>query len=159
MSFGFSIGLVILFLTIIVKIVIMPLTYKNYMSTAKTKVIKPEMNKIYKGKVIKIMDFGAFVNFLGKQDGLVHISQIAEERVANVSDYLEVGQDVKVKCLDVDNRGRIKLSIKEANAELSAQSDNAAEETPAEAASNANADLTPNATINLDASAEKEKAE
>jgi len=76
-----------------------------------------------------------------------------------VSDYLKEGQTVKVKCLDVDQRGRIKLSIKEANAELSAQSDNAAEETPAEAASNANADLTPNATINLDASAEKEKAE
>lgn len=123
-----------------------------------------EIGAIYEGVVARIVDFGAFVTFLPGKDGLVHISQIAEERVNAVSDYLKEGQTVKVKCLDVDQRGRIKLSIKEANAELSAQSDNAAEEAPAEAApveaaSNANADLTPNATINLDASAEKEKAE
>jgi polyribonucleotide nucleotidyltransferase len=74
-----------------------------------------EVGAIYEGKVVRIVDFGAFVNFLPGKDGLVHISQIAEERVNNVTDYLEEGQMVKVKCLDVDQRGRIKLSIKEAN--------------------------------------------
>ena len=124
-----------------------------------------EIGAIYEGVVARIVDFGAFVTFLPGKDGLVHISQIAEERVNAVSDYLKEGQTVKVKCLDVDQRGRIKLSIKEANAELSAQSDSTVEEASAEAApveaaaTNANADLTPNATINLDASAEKEKAE
>ena len=63
---------------------------------------------------MRIADFGAFVNFLPGKDGLVHISQIAEERVNTVRDYLKEGQRVKVKCLDVDQRGRIKLSIKEA---------------------------------------------
>jgi polyribonucleotide nucleotidyltransferase len=124
-----------------------------------------EIGAIYEGVVARIVDFGAFVTFLPGKDGLVHISQIAEERVNAVSDYLKEGQTVKVKCLDVDQRGRIKLSIKEANAELSTQSGDAAAEAPTEvapveaAATNANADLTPNATINLDASAEKEKAE
>ena len=61
----------------------------------------------------KIVDFGAFVNILPGTDGLVHISQIAEERVNQVSDYLKEGQEVQVKVLDVDNRGRIKLSMKE----------------------------------------------
>ena len=72
-----------------------------------------EIGETYEGKVVRIVDFGAFVNFLPGKDGLVHISQIAHERVAKVTDYLEEGQMVKVKCLDVDNRGRIKLSIKE----------------------------------------------
>ncbi|MGB3623960.1 MAG: polyribonucleotide nucleotidyltransferase [Ketobacter sp.] len=76
-----------------------------------------EIGKIYVGKVNKIVDFGAFVNILPGTDGLVHISQIAEERVNQVSDYLKEGQEVSVKVLDVDNRGRIKLSIKEAVAE------------------------------------------
>ena len=76
-----------------------------------------EIGAIYEGKVVRIVDFGAFVNFLPGKDGLVHISQIAEERVNAVTDYLEEGQTVKVKCLDVDQRGRIKLSIKEAKAE------------------------------------------
>ncbi len=73
-----------------------------------------EIGEIYEGKVVRIVDFGAFVNFLPGKDGLVHISQIADERVNAVSDYLEEGQMVRVKCLDVDQRGRIKLSIKEA---------------------------------------------
>jgi polyribonucleotide nucleotidyltransferase len=73
-----------------------------------------EVGAIYEGEVVRIADFGAFVNFLPGKDGLVHISQIAEERVNNVRDYLKEGQRVKVKCLDVDQRGRIKLSIKEA---------------------------------------------
>ncbi len=72
-----------------------------------------EIGATYEGKVVRIVDFGAFINFLPGKDGLVHISQIAHERVNAVSDYLEEGQMVKVKCLDVDNRGRIKLSIKE----------------------------------------------
>lgn len=72
-----------------------------------------EIGATYEGTVVRIVDFGAFVNFLPGKDGLVHISQIAHERVNSVGDYLEEGQKVKVKCLDVDNRGRIKLSIKE----------------------------------------------
>ena len=72
-----------------------------------------EVGKIYEGKVARIVDFGAFITILPGKDGLLHISQIAEERVENVGDYLEEGQDVKVVCLDVDQRGRIKLSMKE----------------------------------------------
>jgi len=80
-------------------------------------VAEAEIGAIYEGTVVRIVDFGAFINFLPGKDGLVHISQIADERVNNVSDYLKEGQVVKVKCLDVDQRGRIKLSIKEALAE------------------------------------------
>lgn len=72
-----------------------------------------EIGATYEGTVVRIVDFGAFVNFLPGKDGLVHISQIAHERVNSVGDYLKEGQKVTVKCLDVDNRGRIKLSIKE----------------------------------------------
>lgn len=82
-------------------------------------VAEAEIGAIYEGTVVRIVDFGAFVNFLPGKDGLVHISQIADERVNSVSDYLKEGQVVKVKCLDVDQRGRIKLSIKEALAEES----------------------------------------
>ena len=74
---------------------------------------KAEMNKIYNGKVIKIMEFGAFVNFLGKQDGLVHISELANKRVAKVTDILKEGDEVKVKVIGFD-RGKVKLSIKQA---------------------------------------------
>ncbi len=76
-------------------------------------VAKPEMGKIYKGKVVKIMEFGAFVNFLGKQDGLVHISQLAAKRVENVSDVVKEGDEVSVKVVGFD-RGKVKLSMKEA---------------------------------------------
>lgn len=76
-----------------------------------------EVGAIYEGKVERIVDFGAFVNILPGKDGLVHISQIAEERIENVTDVLSEGQMVKVKVLDVDNRGRIKLSMKEIGAE------------------------------------------
>jgi polyribonucleotide nucleotidyltransferase len=72
-----------------------------------------EVGKIYEGKVARIVDFGAFITILPGKDGLLHISQIADERVENVTDYLSEGQDVKVVCLDVDQRGRIKLSMKE----------------------------------------------
>ena len=74
---------------------------------------KAELNKIYNGKVMKIMEFGAFVNFLGKQDGLVHISELAEKRVAKVTDVVKEGDDVKVKVIGFD-RGKVKLSIKQA---------------------------------------------
>jgi len=74
---------------------------------------KPEMGKIYKGKIVKIMDFGAFVNFLGKQDGLVHISQLAAKRVEKVTDVVKEGDEVNVKVIGFD-RGKVKLSIKEA---------------------------------------------
>ncbi len=74
---------------------------------------KAEMNKIYNGKVIKIMEFGAFVNFLGKQDGLVHISELANKRVAKVTDVVNEGDAVKVKVIGFD-RGKVKLSIKSA---------------------------------------------
>jgi polyribonucleotide nucleotidyltransferase len=76
-----------------------------------------EVGKIYTGTVARIVDFGAFVTILPGKDGLVHISQIADQRVENVTDFLKEGQSVQVKVLDVDNRGRIKLSIKEALAE------------------------------------------
>jgi polyribonucleotide nucleotidyltransferase len=72
-----------------------------------------EIGAVYTGTVARIVDFGAFVNILPGKDGLVHISQIANERVENVSDHLKEGQEVQVKVLDVDQRGRIKLSIKE----------------------------------------------
>jgi polyribonucleotide nucleotidyltransferase len=72
-----------------------------------------EIGGVYKGKVERIVDFGAFVNILPGKDGLVHISQIAEERVENVEDYMKVGDIVKVKVLDVDARGRIKLTMKD----------------------------------------------
>jgi polyribonucleotide nucleotidyltransferase len=72
-----------------------------------------EVGAIYNGVVARIVDFGAFVNILPGKDGLVHISQIAQERIEKVSDYLSEGQQVKVKVLDVDGRGRIKLSMKE----------------------------------------------
>jgi len=75
-----------------------------------------EVGAIYEGTVSRIVDFGAFVTILPGKDGLVHISQIANERVQNVSDYLKEGQQIKVKVLDVDQRGRIKLSIKEVEA-------------------------------------------
>jgi polyribonucleotide nucleotidyltransferase len=117
-----------------------------------------EIGAIYEGVVARIVDFGAFVTFLPGKDGLVHISQIAEERVNAVSDYLKEGQTIKVKCLDVDQRGRIKLSIKEANAELNANAEEATtEDQPAavesapapESTGDATGDLTPNATIDL----------
>jgi len=79
----------------------------------KNLIAKPEMGKIYKGKVVKIMEFGAFVNFLGKQDGLVHISELAPKRVAKVGDVVKEGDEVSVKVVGFD-RGKVKLSIKQA---------------------------------------------
>ncbi|BDY03852.1 polyribonucleotide nucleotidyltransferase [Ferrimonas sp. YFM] len=73
-----------------------------------------EEGRIYEGKVVRIVDFGAFVNILPGKDGLVHISQITAERVNNVADHLSIGQEVKVKVVEVDRQGRIRLSIKDA---------------------------------------------
>jgi len=81
----------------------------------KNLIAKPEMGKIYKGKVVKIMEFGAFVNFLGKQDGLVHISELSKERVAKVIDVVKEGEEVSVKVVGFD-RGKVKLSMKQAEA-------------------------------------------
>src|SRR6195952_3311174 len=73
---------------------------------------EPEVGAIYTGKVVKVVDFGAFVNFFGAKDGLVHISQISKEKVAKTSDVLSEGQSVKVKLLGFDDRGKTKLSMK-----------------------------------------------
>jgi len=78
---------------------------------------EPEVNKIYKGKVVKIMDFGAFVNFMGGKDGLVHISELADYRVAKTTDIVSEGQEVKVMVVGFDDRGKIKLSMKRVNQE------------------------------------------
>jgi polyribonucleotide nucleotidyltransferase len=75
-------------------------------------VAEAEMGVIYTGKVVKIMDFGAFVNFLGAKDGLVHISELAQGRVGKVSDVVKEGDMVKVKCLGMDDRGKVRLSMK-----------------------------------------------
>ena len=76
-------------------------------------VAEPEIGKIYNGKVVKIVEFGAFVNFMGARDGLLHVSQISQKRVENVTDVLSEGQEVQVKVLDVDRAGKVKLSMKE----------------------------------------------
>jgi polyribonucleotide nucleotidyltransferase len=75
-------------------------------------VAEPEQGKVYRGKVVKIVDFGAFVNFFGKRDGLVHVSQIAEKRLNHPSDALKEGQEVWVKLLGFDDRGKVRLSMK-----------------------------------------------
>ena len=75
-------------------------------------VAEPEVGKIYTGKVVNLVDFGAFVNFMGGRDGLVHVSEIRNERVEKVSDALSEGQEVKVKVLEVDPRGKVRLSMR-----------------------------------------------
>jgi polyribonucleotide nucleotidyltransferase len=75
-------------------------------------VAEPEVGKVYTGKVVKLMDFGAFVNFFGKRDGLVHVSQIASRRIAHPSEVLKEGQEVKVKLLGFDDRGKVRLSMR-----------------------------------------------
>ena len=80
-------------------------------------VAEPEEGKIYHGVITKIMDFGAFVRFLGTTEGLVHISEFKNERIASVSDFYKEGDSIWVKCLGTDNRGKIKLSAKRVNQE------------------------------------------
>ena len=80
-------------------------------------VAEPELNVIYTGKVVKVVDFGAFVNFLGSRDGLVHISELAPSRVNKTTDIVNMGDEVKVKVIGFDDRGKIKLSMKAVNQE------------------------------------------
>jgi polyribonucleotide nucleotidyltransferase len=80
-------------------------------------VAEPEMNVVYTGKVVKVVDFGAFVNFLGSRDGLVHISELAPQRVNRTTDVVNMGDEVKVKVIGFDDRGKIKLSMKSVNQE------------------------------------------
>ncbi len=91
-----------------------------------------EVGAVYTGTVARIVDFGAFVNILPGKDGLVHISQIANERVENVSDHLKEGEEIRVKVLDVDQRGRIKLSIKELLADEAGDESSSSSETTSE---------------------------
>ena len=79
-----------------------------------------EVGKIYNGKVAKIMDFGAFVTILPGKDGLLHISQISNERVEDVNAHLKEGQEVQVKLLEIDRQGRMRLSVKEITEEEAA---------------------------------------
>src|SRR5437870_11160212 len=80
-------------------------------------VAEPELGAIYNGKVVKAVDFGAFVNFLGSRDGLVHISELAPQRVGKVADIVKVGDTVKVKVLGFDDRGKVKLSMRQVDQE------------------------------------------
>lgn len=77
-----------------------------------------EVGRIYDGTVLKLLDFGAIVSVLPGKDGLLHISQIANERVNNVSDHLKEGQAVRVKVLEADEKGRLRLSMKAVNSEV-----------------------------------------
>ncbi len=81
---------------------------------------EPEMNKIYNGKVVKVVDFGAFVNFMGARDGLVHISELAPGRVGKVTDVVNEGDEVKVKLIGIDDRGKVKLSMQYVDQETGA---------------------------------------
>jgi polyribonucleotide nucleotidyltransferase len=89
------------------------------------------VGKIYEGSVLRLLDFGAIVQILPGRDGLLHISQIAKERVNQVSDYLKEGQTVRVKVLEADEKGRVRLSMKAASEDASQKA--AAASVPAEA--------------------------
>ena len=78
---------------------------------------EPEVGVIYTGTVVKTVDFGAFVNFMGARDGLVHISELRPERVEKTTDIVNVGDKVKVKLVGIDDRGKVKLSMKSVNQE------------------------------------------
>lgn len=110
---------------------------KAVMAKIEDIVAEVEVNKIYQGKVTRIVDFGAFVSVLGNKEGLVHISQISEERVEKVTDYLQVGQEVTVKVVEIDRQGRIRLTMKDlqpTNNNSSAQDEeNVIEESSADA--------------------------
>jgi polyribonucleotide nucleotidyltransferase len=82
---------------------------------------EPEVGKVYQGKVVNLVDFGAFVNFMGGKDGLVHVSEIRNERVEKVADALSEGQEVKVKVLEIDQRGKVRLSMRVVDQETGAE--------------------------------------
>ncbi len=84
-------------------------------------VAEPEIGVVYNGKVVKVVDFGAFVNFMGSRDGLVHISELAQQRVGKVGDVVNVGDQVKVKLIGIDDRGKVKLSMKVVDQETGAE--------------------------------------
>jgi polyribonucleotide nucleotidyltransferase len=84
-------------------------------------VAEPEEGKVYTGRVVKLVDFGAFVNFFGKRDGLVHVSQIASKRLNHPNEYLKEGQEVKVKLLGFDDRGKVRLGMKMVDQETGAE--------------------------------------
>ncbi len=84
-------------------------------------VAEPEEGKVYTGRVVKLVDFGAFVNFFGKRDGLVHVSQIANKRLTHPSEFLKEGQEVKVKLLGFDDRGKVRLGMKMVDQETGAE--------------------------------------
>ncbi|HDL6318898.1 TPA: polyribonucleotide nucleotidyltransferase, partial [Mannheimia haemolytica] len=88
---------------------------KAVMARIEEIVAEVEVNQIYNGKVTRVVDFGAFVSILGGKEGLVHISQITNERVERVADYLTVGQEVQVKVVEIDRQGRIRLTMKDIN--------------------------------------------
>lgn len=93
---------------------------KRVMERIEEIVAEVEVNAIYKGKVTRVVDFGAFVSILGGKEGLVHISQITDARVERVADYLSVGQDVQVKVVEIDRQGRIRLTMKDLNGDATA---------------------------------------
>jgi polyribonucleotide nucleotidyltransferase len=94
-------------------------------------VAEPEQGVIYPGKVVKVVDFGAFVNFLGSRDGLVHISELAPQRVGKVADVVKVGDAVKVKVLGFDDRGKVKLSMRQVDQETGEDLGSARRQEPA----------------------------
>ncbi len=93
-------------------------------------VAEPEVGVIYPGKVVKVVDFGAFVNFLGSRDGLVHISELAPHRVGKVADVVKLGDPVKVKVLGFDDRGKVKLSMRQVDQETGEDLGTRRQETP-----------------------------
>jgi len=98
-----------------------PVKLKAALEIINSLTMEAEVGKIYKGVVKRIADFGAFVEILPGTDGLVHISQLAQGRVNRVTDVLSEGDEVFVKVLEVDRQGKIRLSMKEAQAEMAAQ--------------------------------------
>ena len=92
-------------------------------------VAEPEEGQIYTGKVVKLVDFGAFVNFFGKRDGLVHVSQIANKRLGHPSEVLQEGQEVKVKLLGFDDRGKVRLGMKMVDQQTGEEIDEKQEQT------------------------------
>ena len=85
---------------------------KDAINRIKSIASEPEVGQIYKGKVVKIVEFGAFVNFFGSRDGLVHISQMSDRRLKHASEVVKEGSEVFVKCMGFDDRGKVRLSMK-----------------------------------------------
>jgi polyribonucleotide nucleotidyltransferase len=123
---------------------------QNCLERIEAIVAEPEVGVIYEGKITRIVDFGAFVEIIPGTEGLLHISQIAEERVEKVTDYLSEGEIVRVKCIDYDQRGRIKLSLKEAAKDDAAAASGSDEAVEAETAPEAAPESSPEADSGTD---------